>query len=73
MENNESKVSTVTGEVEKHSDPNVAKENVLCEVDDVNDSGMETTPSLIDENNLTQSVIISEAGANSIPVATKIR
>ena len=68
MENNESKVSMVTGEVESHSDPNRGKKNVFYEVDNVNDSGMETTPNLTDE-----SVIISEAGANSTPVATKMK
>ena len=34
---------------------------------DANDSGMETTPSLINES------VISEPGANSTPVATKIK
>ena len=55
-------------QVESHSDPNGGKENVFYEIDNVNGSGMETTPNLTDE-----SVIISEAGANSTPVATKIR
>ena len=41
-------------------DPNTVKESRINESDDINDSGMETTPSLIDE-----SVIISEAGAKS--------
>ena len=40
MEDNENKVSmidvTVTGEVEIHSDPNVVKESVLYESDDIN-------------------------------------
>ena len=57
MENNENKVSmidiTVTGEVEMNLDPNTVKESIVNESDDINDSGMETTPSLIDENNLT--------------------
>ena len=46
----------VTGEVEMNVDPNVVKESVLYESDDINDSGMETTPSLIDESNLTRCV-----------------
>ena len=75
MEDNENKVSmidvTVTWEVEMNLDPNAVKESVLYESDDINDSGMETTPSLIDENNLTQSVIINNAEAT--PVVTKIK
>ena len=44
----------------------------------MNDSGLETTPSRIDEinldeNNLTQSVIINNAEAKSTPVANKIK
>ena len=45
MEDYENKVSmtdiTVTGEVEMHVDPNVVKESVIYESDDINDSGME--------------------------------
>ena len=64
---------TVTGEGEIHPDPNVVKESVLNESDNINDSGMETTPSLIDENNLTQSVIMSGAKAESTPVINKAK
>ena len=53
---NESKANmsdvTVTGEIEIQSDPNGVKENVLCELDDVNDSGMETTPSPVSYTHL---------------------
>ena len=54
MENNENKVSVTdisfTGEAEIHSDHNAVKESVLNESDDMNDSGIETTPSVTNKN-----------------------
>ena len=49
---------TITGEGEINSDPKVVKESVSNESNNINDSGLETTPNLIDENNLTQSGIM---------------
>ena len=73
-ENNENKVSltevTFTGEADVHSDPNTVKESVLNESDDMNDSGMETIPSITNENNLTDSITVSNAGAKSTPITT---
>ena len=50
-----------------------SKESVSNESDNINDSGLETTPNLIDENNLTQSVIMSGAKAESTPVTNRAK
>ena len=66
--------STVTSESGDHVNPITVRENVLTESAISNDSGLEATPSRIDEinldeNNLTRSIVISEAGAKSTPIA----
>ena len=64
---------SITGEGEINSDPKVVKESIYDESNNINDSGLETTPNLIDENNLTQSVIRSGAQAESTPITSKAK
>ena len=70
--------SVVTSDSGGGLTPITVQENIPIESVVVNDSGLETTPSRIDENsldenNITQSVVISEAGAKSTPIATRIK
>ena len=70
--------SAITSESRGGLMPITVQENIRIESVVVNDSGLETTPSrideiILDENNVTQSVIINNAEAKSTLVVTKTK